>query len=236
MTKVIAHRGASAVAPENTLAAFEAALDAGVDGIELDVQMTRDGHLVVIHDPVLERTTDGTGFVKDFTLEELKRLDAGAWFDERFRGQSIPTLTEVFELIRGRCMLNLELKVLPIRYPGIEQALVDLIRDTNFPKDDLIISSFDHLSLVRLQTLAPELPIAALFTHYPTSLAAFPGTILHPDWTVVDQAFMEKARAAEKPVNVWTADDPRAWEYLTTLGVDGICTNEPAKLRDWLQG
>src|SRR5690606_11528357 len=120
--KVTAHRGASAYAPENTMAAFEMALEMGADGIELDVQMSRDGHLVVIHDPTLERTTDGSGLVAQYTLAELRRVDAGAWFDERFRGQRIPTLAEVFELVRGKALLNVELKVMPVRYPGIEEA------------------------------------------------------------------------------------------------------------------
>lgn len=234
MTKVYAHRGASAYAPENTMAAFEMALEMGADGIELDVQMSRNGHLVVIHDPTLERTTDGSGLVAQYTLAELRRVDAGAWFDERFRGQRIPTLAEVFELVRGKALLNVELKVMPVRYPGIEEALVKLVEDTGFPVEDLIISSFEHLSLLRVQSLEPRLAIAALFSHYPTSFASLPGTIMHPQWPVVDEEFMAKARAEGRTVNVWTADDPRAWERLAALGVDGIITNTPDKLIQWL--
>lgn len=236
MIKVLAHRGASAYAPENTMAAFEMALEMGADAIELDVQMSRDGYLVVVHDPVLERTTDGQGFVKDYTLKELQRLDAGAWFNERFRGERIPTLADVFELVRGKALLNVEFKLMPVRYPGIQEALLKLIGDTGFPIDDLVVSSFEHRSLLRLQSLEPRLAIAPLFTHYPTSLRALPGSIMHPQWGVVDEEFMAKARAEGRKVNVWTADDPRAWERLRALHVDGIITNTPDKLIAWLKG
>lgn len=236
MIKVWAHRGASAYAPENTMAAFEMALEMGADAIELDVQMSRDGYLVVVHDPVLERTTDGQGFVKDYTLQELQRFDAGAWFNERFRGERIPTLADVFELVRGRAMLNVEFKLMPIRYPGIQEALLKLIRDTGFPMDDLVVSSFEHPSLLRLQSLEDRIATAPLFTHYPTALRALPGSIMHPHWGVVDEEFMAKARAEGRKVNVWTADDPRAWERLRALHVDGIITNTPDKLIEWLKG
>lgn len=236
MTKVFAHRGASADAPENTMAAFEMALEMGADAIELDVQMSRDGYLVVVHDPVLERTTDGEGFVKDYTLEELQRLDAGTWFDERFRGERIPTLAQVFELVRGQAVLNVEFKLMPIRYPGIQEALVKLIRDTDFPIGDLIVSSFEHPSLLRLQSLEPRLAIAPLFSHYPASFEALPGSVMHPHWGVVDEEFMATARAEGRKVNVWTANDPRAWERLRALSVDGIITDTPDKLIEWLKG
>src|SRR5271156_4282030 len=106
----IAHRGASGTFPENTLAAFRAAIDAGADMCELDVHLTRDGVVVVIHDEEVDRTTDGKGRVAEMTLAEIKRLDAGARYDRRFTGETIPTLEEVFDLVEGRCSLNIELK------------------------------------------------------------------------------------------------------------------------------
>ncbi|HEY8418452.1 MAG TPA: glycerophosphodiester phosphodiesterase [Limnochordales bacterium] len=234
MPYVIGHRGAAAVAPENTMASFALALQAGADGLELDFQLTKDGQLVVIHDQTLKRTTGADGMVKDRTLAELKQLDAGSWFAPRFAGERIPTLEEVLDLARGRAFVNAEIKNLPYRYPGIEERLLVAVRRTGFPLDQLIVSSFDHESLLRVQALEPRVAIAALFGHYPVALGDLPGTVLHPHWGVADGAFMAKARAAGRTVNVWTANDPDAWEHLVRVGVDGIITDDPARLRAWL--
>ncbi|HEY8495569.1 MAG TPA: glycerophosphodiester phosphodiesterase [Limnochordales bacterium] len=234
MPYVFGHRGAAAVAPENTMASFTKALEAGADGIELDFQMTRDGHLVVIHDQTLKRTAGKDGWVKDHTLAELRRLDAGSWFDARFAGERIPTLEEVLDLARDRVFVNAEIKNLPYRYPGIEEKLLEAVRHTGFPLDRLIVSSFDHVSLERVQALEPRVAVASLFAHYPVAFNELPGTVLHPHWGVVDEAFMQKARAAGRKVNVWTANDPWAWERLVAVGVDGIITDDPARLREWL--
>lgn len=180
MTMVIGHRGASAVAPENTMAAFQTALDMGADGVELDCQLTKDGHLVVIHDPTLKRTTGCDGLVKDYTLSQLRHLDAGAWFNPRFAGKRIPTLEDVLALARDRLLVNVEIKNLPYRYAGIEARLLAAIRQNAFPLDRLIVSSFDHESLIRIQAMEPRVTVAALFVHYPGSLNGLPGKLLHP--------------------------------------------------------
>ena len=136
----------------------------------------------------------------------------------------------------GIVSVNVELKTLPIRYDGIEEALVALLRKTDYPLDNLIVSSFDHVSLLRLQSLEPRIAIAALFSHYPTSLASLPGTILHPHWGVVDSKLVAKARLAGRAVNVWTANEPRVWSHLVACGVNGIVTDHPDQLQEWLDG
>src|SRR5512135_624414 len=140
---VVAHRGSSGSAPENTLAAFRMAIDAGVDMIELDVRMTRDYHLVVHHDRRLERTTNGRGLVWEKTLQELKFLDAGSWYAPRFRGETIPTLREVMDMLPAHVGLNIEVKTDgdPRKNQALEESCVLLIRERRFEKRT-ILSSF----------------------------------------------------------------------------------------------
>ena len=150
-----AHRGASAEAPENTLAAFRRALEVGADGIELDVHLSADGVPVVIHDDTLERTTDGSGPVAAQSRAGLARLDAGAWFAPEFSGEELPTLQATLLLLAGRLRLNLEVKA-----ARAGMAVFDLLR--HFPQADAVISSFDYGLLARLRRSAPELPLAVL--------------------------------------------------------------------------
>jgi glycerophosphoryl diester phosphodiesterase len=150
-----AHRGASAEAPENTLAAFRRALAVGADGIELDVHLSADGVPVVIHDETLERTTDGAGPVSAQSLAGLASLDAGGWFAPEFSGEGVPTLAEVLRLLAGRLRLNLEVKDARAGW-----AVLDLLR--HFPQTDAVLSSFDHSLLARLRRIAPDLPLAML--------------------------------------------------------------------------
>lgn len=233
---VIAHRGASGSAPENTMAAFNLAIVMDSDMIELDVQRTKDGHIVVIHDHTLKRTTNGTGQVRDFTLEEIQALDAGSWFgdEQAFAGERIPTLAEVLEAIRGKCAVNIEIKNLPYPDPDIESALVKLLHESAFPLDQVIISSFDHRSLARVEELDPNIPTACLFSHYPASLNGLDTKILHPAWSICRPEFMEWTKAAGRMLNVWTVDQPERWDDLIAKGVDGIITNHPERLVAYL--
>src|ERR1700679_751419 len=124
---VFAHRGGREWAPENTMRAFTNSLELGVDGIELDVQRCASGELVVIHDADLSRTTNGGGLVAEATLDEIKRLSAGLWFDKEFYKEKVPLLSEVLSLVSGQCLLNIEIKNAPIAYPGIEEELLELL-------------------------------------------------------------------------------------------------------------
>lgn len=153
LPKVIAHRGASAYAPENTMTAFEKAIELGAQGLELDVQLSSDGKLVVIHDEKLDRTSNAKGWVKDKTLDELKSLDFGSWFSKAFAGEKIPLLDEVMELISAwDGILNIEIKSGVVIYPDIEQKVAAAISKFNM-HDRIIVSSFNHYSLVNLRKI-----------------------------------------------------------------------------------
>jgi glycerophosphoryl diester phosphodiesterase len=163
--EIVGHRGAKGIAPENTLASFQAAVDIGVDMIELDVHLSKDGELVVIHDPNLERTTDGSGFVGDLTLAQLRELDAAAKFDgdASYGVQHIPTLQEVYDLVDEQCRVNIEIKMRAdgSRYADIERKVVDFLRE-NDAISSTVISSFDFPTLQQIQELEPHLECYAI--------------------------------------------------------------------------
>jgi len=162
---LIGHRGAASLAPENTLASFRKALENGAEMVELDVQRTKDGHLVVIHDDSVDRTTDGKGLVKDMTLGELKALDAGSWFSYEFKGEKIPTLEEVLDWSCGKIRLDLEVKNSK-QYPGIEKQIVELIEGKKMEKD-VIVTSFDPDCIKKMEKLSDEIGSGVLLTPAP---------------------------------------------------------------------
>ncbi len=236
---VFGHRGASASAPENTLPAFQAALDQGADGVELDVQLTADGVPVVIHDDTVDRTTDGRGPVAARTLEELKRLDAGARFGAAFAGTRVPTLGEVFELARGRLLVNVELKTDDVRDHGLEQRVVETIGHHGM-RDQVVLSSFNPVSLWRLRRLEPSLPRGMLYApdqpRYLRERWLAPlvrPDAMHPGRTLATRAHVESLRADGFRVNVWTVDERSEVSRLVDLGVDGIITNRPSDVVKW---
>ncbi len=243
--EVIAHRGFSGRAPENTLAAFEAAISTGADRVELDVLLSLDGVPVVIHDALLERTTDGRGPVCDRTFEDLRRLDAGSWFDPSFSGEKIPSLDEVLALSRGRIPVNLEIKEEAVRRdaafsaPGIERLAVDALARHGLTKS-AVVSSFEPIALERVKAMEPDLARETLYnvaTRPPGAqdlqaareagsralnisrgeLAAAPGIV-------------KAARAMGLGIKVYTVDDPAELKRLLELGVAGIFTNRPDML------
>ena len=162
MSLIYGHRGASAYAPENTLEAFRLAMDMGADGFELDVHLSKDGELVVIHDETVDRTTDGAGLVRELTLAQLKALDASNG-KEAYRGARIPTLEEVFELIRDtRHLVNVEIKTDECFYPGLEEKCLELAARMGV-EDRVIYSSFNHFTLLKLRQLKPDLKLGMLF-------------------------------------------------------------------------
>ena len=239
---ILAHRGASAYAPENTLAAFNLAFEMGAAGIELDARLTKDGVPVVIHDGSLERTTDGHGAIHALTLEEVKRLDAGIWFDSRFRGEKVLTLVQALTAIAGRGLVNVELKSVTLQTDGIEAAVVKAIEDTH-TSDRVIVSSFNPFTLYRVSILNSRLPRGLLYSgDLPIYLRrawlrplARP-TALHPKWPLIDERYVAWARGKGYQINAWTVDDPDEMRRLVALGVDGIMTNKPDVLRRVLTG
>jgi glycerophosphoryl diester phosphodiesterase len=245
----VAHRGSSGEAPENTLAAVELALAQHATFVEVDVQRTADGELVIMHDTTLRRTTDveevfperAPWNVSDFTLEEIRQLDAGSWFSSTFAGEPVPTLREVVEVIGKRAGLLLELKS-PALYPGIEAEIDKELRSVpgylpgavNAGK--LVVQSFDHDSMRAYHDLAPEVPIGLLFGHRPSTaeLDAAAGWVdqINPSHRVTDQALVDAVHQRDMTISVYTINDGRAMRDYIELGVDAIITNYPVVLRD----
>lgn len=230
---VMAHRGASAVAPENTLIAYKKAIEMGADYAELDVRQTKDGAIVLMHDKTIHRTTGVKGFVWDFTLEELKQVEAGSWFGEEFRGEPIPTLEEVIRLVKGRMKLNIEVKISE-NEPGIAQRVIDIVRSENFSKS-CIITSFDMETVKTFKAIAPDLKTGLIFDkEYRSDVFEGNWEILSSNYELVDAEFMHLARNSGKKTYVWTVNDKEEMLRLIGLGVDGIITDKPDLLKSVL--
>jgi glycerophosphoryl diester phosphodiesterase len=231
---VLAHRGASARAPENTLAAFALAVEQGADGVELDVRRCRSGEPVVIHDADARRTTGAELKVSRASLTELRALDAGAWKGEEFRGERIPTLAEVLVEL-PRSVVNVELKSSggDARLAG---AVAQVIRGRR-AAGRVIVSSFDPRLLAAFRAAAPEVAIGTLFSDEPRwRLRELVGRTLspaavHPQWTLVNAREVERWRAAGLAVNVWTVDAPEDVTRACELGVTALITNVPDEAR-----
>ncbi len=250
MPLVLAHRGASAYAPENTLAAFRLARELGADGIELDVQLCQDRVPVVIHDDTVDRTTDGKGRVSDLTIGEIAQLDAGGWKTEDYRGEPIPTLAQVFDALsdwlhpvgRARpCFINVELKTERVFTDGLEREALNVIARYGVQRN-ILLSSFSALSLYRAKQINARLARGFLYdASMPiylrgawTRWLASPQA-LHPEHSMIDARYMEWARRKKLQVNTWTVDDPDTARRLASLGVNAIITNKPDVIRDALK-
>jgi glycerophosphoryl diester phosphodiesterase len=230
---VIARRGASAEAPENTIAAFELALAQGADGLLLDVHLSQDNHPVVINDFTLERTTDGTGPVRQLTVRELKRLDAGGWRGRRFRGQRIQTLQEVLERFRDRARFWIELRGGSDVYPGIEECVVSTVEIYDV-LDRALLQSVDLEALARIRSLNRELRVARIVREQPAhgGLGAVHAICL--DGHGWQESLVGEALAAGLDCYVGTVDEPAEMERLLRSGVTGIITDRPDLLRNRL--
>ena len=232
---VIAHRGAQDVTPENTMAAFAAALVAGADGIELDVTRCQSGEIVVIHDDTVDRTTDGAGRIEDLPLSALRELDAGGWFGVEFAGERLPLLSQVLDRFGGQIGINIEIKGRALFGDGIEAEVAQMVRGRGLGKT-VIVSSFNPWALARIRTAAPELQRALLHaSRQPLKMVraearhiARPAA-MHPQVGTVDAAYMSWAHRQGYRVNVWTVNDDPDLERMIGLGVDGIITDHPAR-------
>ncbi|MBI3996033.1 MAG: hypothetical protein HY352_00085 [Candidatus Omnitrophica bacterium] len=227
---VIAHRGASAVAPESTRAAINAAIRAGAAMIELDVQMTRDGRLVVFHDDRLERTTNGAGRLRATTYARLARLDAGTWFDPRFSGERILLASHALRFIPPRVRINLEVKR-TTRPKALVRTIRALLRRTRH-SSRILLSSFDA-TLLRLLRRAGW-PCAVICRRQADRALACAIRLgcesWHPFHALATPRRVARAHAAGLRVHAWTVDDRRTVRRLLRMGVDGIFTNDPAKV------
>jgi glycerophosphoryl diester phosphodiesterase len=238
----LAHRGASAVTPPNTLAAFEKAAELGADGVELDVHLSADGVPVVIHDFTVDETTDGTGRVDHLPLAQLRELDAGSSFDPKFKGERIPTLSQVLATVGGRLLLNIELKSTSLGDNGLERAVVTQVEHHGLDDGRVLFSSFNPIALRRAKKMAPHIPVGLL--HAPDLplplrqlwLAPFvPHEARHPEHTMVNTTYMTQAHRRGYMVNTWTVDEPDEMIRLIDLGVDCIITNQPDVLHAIIQ-
>jgi len=235
---VIGRRGASARAPENTIAAFEAALEDGADGIELDVQLSKDGHPVVIHDPTLDRTTDGAGPVRACTVRELKRLDAGGWFGRPFRGQRLQTLQEVLERFRGRTRFWIALRGASETDPAIEERVVSTVEIYEV-LDRAVVESSDTAALGRAAGLNPEIMLGALIDRPPLTLERMSGGVARavcPAAHLLGEPEVRAIRSAGLDCYVWKVDEPAQMDRLVGWDLSGIITGRPDLLRARLAG
>lgn len=238
---IISHRGYSAKYPENTLAAFEAAIAVGAEMIELDVMLSRDRRLVVIHDESLERTTNGKGAVADHTLAELKQLDAGSWYHVRFADQRLPELSEVLDLVKNRIYVNIEIKseAYEPHHPAdaIETQVVELLRQHNLVPESMI-SSFNPHVLEQVASM-PEAPVIAFISDKPadkstvkmcTRINAFSW---HPDYKIVTSKQVNMMHANGIKVFPYTVDTQEDYNRMRDMKVDGVITDDPVMAGYW---
>ena len=229
---IYGHRGSSGTHPENTLLSFQAAHKAGAQGIELDVQLTKDLVPVVIHDERLERTTNGIGFVKDFLYEELVRLDAGQTFSSRFQGTPIPSLKSVLEWITSTSLiLNIELKNSLFPYEHLEKKVLDLLTHYQLC-DRTIISSFNHYSIQRLAQKSSKIETAILLMEKLVEpwdyLQRVGANSIHIEWGAIDEYFITNTQKRGIPVRAFTVNEPYQIAELKKAGCSAIFTDYPA--------
>jgi len=230
----IAHRGYSGKFDENTMIAFRKAIEYKADGIETDVQLSKDNVPVIIHDETLDRTTDGRGYVKDYTLAELKKFRTKS-------GEEIPTLKELLELVADSNLevLNLELKNSIFPYEGLEEKVLKMIYNYNL-KEKIIISSFNHLSLVKLRKLDKEIRLGALtdstLANVPQYLNAISVQCYHPCFpSILNEEYMKEIKEAGIIVNPYTVNEEEHMKMVMKFKVDSIITNEVERLYNLLK-
>ncbi len=225
----VAHRGASRYAPENTLGAFRRALQDGAPAVECDVRRTQDGHLVVIHDATVDRTTDGRGLVGSLTLDALRCLDAGRWFGAEWAGERVPLLDEVLELLRGRALVKVEIKNEPTPAAGIERQVIAAIQRHGM-EDAAFVMSFDHqvVRAVRGITsgIATGIIYAARLVDPVAAARAADADGLCVHWGYLDGEVVTLARSAGLGIFTWTVDDEPVFQRCVALGIDGVSSND----------
>ncbi len=247
--KVIAHRGASGIAPENTLAAIGAALDMGVDMIDIDVRMTKDEHIVVIHDATVDRTTDGSGSVEDYTLSELKYLDAGSWKDSKYTGEQIPTLQEVLDSIDGRAIALIEIKHLDhVDYNHFAQRLVEIIQSEENGYEWCILQSYEseYLEIIheldenvqtkKLLVGEDSAPLIAFYMETKVQLGRATKRqneqldALNPPYETLSTRRIFRMHARGFKVYTYLVNEREDMLKMLNAGVDGIITDYPDRL------
>ncbi|MED3728950.1 glycerophosphodiester phosphodiesterase [Priestia filamentosa] len=231
----VAHRGASAYAPENTIAAFDKAVEMKADYIEIDVQRSKDGKLVLIHDTTVDRTTDGSGKVGNLTFKELRDLDAGSWKGEQFAGAQIPTFDEILDRYHGKIGILIELKA-PELYPGIEENVTKELKERNLDKpqnEKIIVQSFNHKSMKKMNELLPKVPIGVLTSSSADTteqaLQEFStyADYFNPSYGIVTEDLVNQVHSLGMKIGSWTVRSQEAAAFLLDVGVDAIITDYP---------
>lgn len=236
---IYAHRGNSSVYPENTMSAFRSAIALGVHGIETDVHLTKDGELVITHDEEISRVSDGNGMVKDLTYKELLAYDFGSWKGEEFKGEKIVALTQLLDLLEDHeIILNIEIKMGFLLYPGIEEKLLDVLTKRGF-LHRILFSSFNHYSLAKLKSLNQQAQVAPLYQsglYEPYNYAmTFGASFIHPYYLAMDRSIVEESHKKNIKVNLWTVNDADKVSYYKDLGIDGLITDYPEELLNKLK-
>lgn len=231
MTKNFAHRGFSGKYPENTLLAFEKAVEAGAQGIELDVQLTKDGEIVIIHDETIDRTTDGKGEVVSYTYEELKKFDASYIYRGQMGFNKIPTLREYFELIKDTDIItNIELKTGINEYLGIEKKVWDMICEYNLA-DRVIISSFNHYSILRMKAIAPKIKCGLLSETWIIDAGKYTCNLgvecYHPHFANMTKEIVKEIKAQGIEINTFTVNKEKDIRDMIEKGIDIVIGNFP---------
>jgi glycerophosphoryl diester phosphodiesterase len=231
----VAHRGATGYAPENTIAAFDKGVEMKADYIEIDIQRSKDGELVIIHDNTVDRTTDGTGYVKDLTFEQIRSLDAGSWKGEQFTGEKIPTFDEILDRYHGKTGILIELKS-PELYPGIEAQVAQELKERNLDKpqnEKIIIQSFNFESMKITNSLLPKVPIGVLTSNraHTTEQAlkefATYADYFNPSYGIVTKELVDQVHSLGMKIQSWTVRSQEAADFLLEMNVDGIITDYP---------
>jgi glycerophosphoryl diester phosphodiesterase len=247
----VAHRGASGYAPEHTLMSYKMGEQMHGDYIEVDLQMTKDGELIAMHDETLDRTTNGTGQVKDYTLEEIKELDAGSWFNEKYpekakteyEGLKVPTLEEVFQTFGKNANYYIETKS-PEVYPGMEEKLAEIVDDYGINKDTLLVQSFSSASLLKMNEIDPSIKLVQLMWY--TSPAAISDAEVEaikqyavgigPNSAMIDKEYVQKTVQNGLEIHPYTVNEKEEMQKLIEWGVTGMFTNFPDLLNEVKKG
>jgi glycerophosphoryl diester phosphodiesterase len=238
MPLCIAHRGVSARYPENTLAAFKGAIDAGAHMIELDVCLSKDRRLVVIHDDTVDRTTNGTGAVKALSLDQLSRLDAGSWFDPRFNAERLPTLAQVLDTAKGHLLVNIEIKPEAFEDEGsadaVERQVLNLVREKSM-LDDVLVSSFEWQVLENLRKIEPDIALG-LLSDVPADesllhwFQRIKGFSWHPDFRVLTRQQVDRLHLLGARVFPYAVDGKIDTRGMLAMGVDGLIVDDPRQM------
>lgn len=230
---IFAHRGASAYAPENTMAAFRLAARQGVEAIELDAKLTVDGEVIVIHDLTVDRTTNAKGEVRQFSLREFQQMDAGSHFSQKFQGEPVPSLRQVFEELGRKIYINVELTNYGTPRDRLPEKVAELVREYHL-EEWVLFSSFNPINLLRIRQLLPECPVGILALEGAAGWIArsvvgraFAPQIVHPNLRDATKYYIQKQHERHRRVHVWTVNEPKDLQRLFEDGVDGVFTDDP---------